>query len=213
MCGRYEFNPETGEWEQLHAIKENTGYEFHPNYNTAPTQVMPVLTLDEAGLTVKPMKWGIHRQIGPNVSKDIINTRSDKAFTPFWGKTLRSRRCLIPATGFYEWKITDGSKQPYYIHPKDRHLFMFAGIYSEDKEGNSAYSIMTTDPNREMQQIHNRMPVILHPQQEQAWLDAVDDKELGKLLQPLEDGGLDMHPISKEVNSVKNNYPELIDAV
>jgi putative SOS response-associated peptidase YedK len=208
MCGRYEYDPETGELERLHPIKENRGYDFKPNYNTAPTQTMPVLTYQD-GLILQPMKWGIHRHIGPKIEKDIFNTRADKAFSPFWSKTLRSGRCLVPATGFYEWRLTDGSKQPYYIHLKDAHLYMFAGIYAADDAGNFSYSIMTTEPNKEMREIHNRMPVILHHEDDLRWLSAIDTDDLSALLMPLEDGALDLYPISTAVNSVKNNSPEL----
>jgi putative SOS response-associated peptidase YedK len=209
MCGRYELDPEEKEWKRLHEIKQLTGYDFKPNYNTAPTQVMPVITKDADGLQLKPMKWGIHRHIGPTIEKDIINTRADKAMSPFWAKTVRSNRCLIPATGFYEWKITDGSKQPHFIHPADRHLFMFAGIYSEDSEGQPTYSIMTTNPNKEMSEIHNRMPVILQPDLEEEWLGADDDDEVLELLMPARDGSLEMYPVSPKVNSPRNNEPGL----
>jgi putative SOS response-associated peptidase YedK len=213
MCGRYEYDPETGELERLHPIKENRGYNFEPNYNTAPTQTMPVLTAESGDLILQPMRWGIHRHIGPKIEKNIFNTRADKAFSPFWSKTVWSSRCLIPATGFYEWKITDGSKQPYFIHPKDRHLYMFAGIYSQDSDGNFSYSIMTTDPNKEMNEIHNRMPVILYPEDEMSWLITDVDEKIAQLLSPLEDGALELYAISTEVNSVKNNYPELSDKI
>jgi putative SOS response-associated peptidase YedK len=209
MCGRYEYNPETGEFERLHPIKENKGYDFKRNYNTAPTQTMPVLTRGKGGLIMQPMKWGIHRRIGPKIEKDIINTRADKAFTNFWAKTVRTGRCLIPATGFYEWKVTDGSKQPYYIHLKDRHLYMFAGIFSQNAEGENTYSIMTTNPNEEMSEIHNRMPVILKQDWELEWLGIENEDALQELLQPLPDHSLEMYPISTAVNSVRNNYPEL----
>lgn len=209
MCGRYEYDPETGELERLHKIKENTGYDFKPNFNTAPTQVMPVLTYSGGDLVLQPMKWGIHRHIGPKVEKDIFNTRADKASSPFWSKTIREGRCLIPATGFYEWKITDGSKQPYYIHLKKAHLYMFAGIYSMDTAGNLTYSIMTTEPNKEMSDIHNRMPVILHHEDDMQWITSETEADFSPLLVPLEDGALELYPISTEVNSVKNNYPEL----
>ena len=213
MCGRYEHNPETGELERLHDIKPNRGYKFKPNFNVAPTQKMPVITQEADGRILQEMKWGIHRNIGPKIEKDIINTRADKALTPFWGKTVRSGRCLVPATGFYEWKITDGSKQPFFIHPKDRHLFTFAGIFTVDQDGNGTYSIMTTNPNKEMSEIHNRMPVILEPDLEREWLEAEDDDEITDLLIPGRDGSLEMYPVSTAVNSVRNNYEGLSNPV
>lgn len=169
-----------------------------------------MLTSDEDGKHIKEMKWGIHRVVGPKLEKDIINTRADKALSRFWAKNVRNYRCLVPATGFYEWKIVDGSKTPFFIHPRDRKVFSFAGVYSTDSEGNQSYSIMTTEPNNEMASIHNRMPVILPKEHEGSWLTAESDDDIMSLLLPYPDGGLDMYEISKAVNSPRNNYPELL---
>lgn len=196
MCGRYEL-------DKSDIDEFGARVKVKPNYNTAPTQTMPVF-IHESKPEFVDMKWGIHRVIGPGVEKDIINTRADKAFSRFWNKTVRENRCLIPATGFYEWDVK--TKQPYFIHPKDRDLYYFAGIYAE-KDGVCTYSIMTTDPNKEMSVIHNRMPVILHRGEELKWLEDVDNLE--EYLTPLEDGSLEMYEISRDVNNVRNNYPAL----
>ena len=208
MCGRYGLY----DIADKDIIKENKGYHFKPNYNVAPTQKMPVITEGDGKKQIEEMQWGIHRQIGPNVEKDIINTRSDKAFERFWGKTVRSHRCLIPANGFFEWRTAGKVKTPFWIHPTDMSYFTFAGIFSIDAEGTKHYSIMTTTPNKEMSDVHNRMPVILTSEHEKLWLADGDDQLLEELLRPLPDKSLEIVEVSKEVNSPRNNYPELIEA-
>lgn len=123
MCGRYGLYDISEE----DRIKPNKGYQFKPNYNVAPSQTMPVIIEDSNIQLAVNMEWGIHRRIGPNIEKDIINTRSDKAFERFWGKTVRSSRCLIPANGFFEWRTLGKTKTPFWIHPKKRSYFTFCG--------------------------------------------------------------------------------------
>lgn len=212
MCGRYELTDAKLE-SKFRAYSK--GFDFHPNYNVAPTQIMPVVTAGDGGRQLELMKWGIPRMIGPDKVKEIINTRSDKAFERFWGNTVLHKRCLVPATGFFEWKTTDEGKQPFYIHPTDQKLFAFAGIWSEwtTKEGDKlkTYSIMTTEPNKVMQDIHNRMPVILHEEEYEAWLTPMDDRQvLEPLLRPYEDSNLETYEVSKAVNNVRNNTPDLL---
>lgn len=212
MCGRYELTDPKLE-AKFKAYSE--GFDIHPNFNVAPTQVMPVVVADEKGRQLELMHWGIPRMIGKDKVKEIINTRSDKAFERFWGNTVLHRRCLVPATGFFEWKTDKDGKQPFYIHPTDQELFAFAGIWSEwtSKEGEKmkTYSIMTTEPNKVMVDIHNRMPVILHEEDYDAWLTPEDDRNvIEPLLRPYEDNNLEAYEVSKEVNNVRNNSPNLV---
>lgn len=208
MCGRYGLY----DVNDSEILKENSGYTFKPNYNVAPTQTMPVITSESGSLSVQAMQWGINRRIGPDKEKDIFNTRSEKALDRFWGKTVKNNRCLVPANGFYEWQKTKEGKQPYWISMPGSSLIYFAGIYDTDKDGNLHYSIMTTSPNYEMEKLHDRMPVILRDDGQDAWLFAESEETelLSDLLKPLGDGALFMYPVSKEVNIVKNNNGELI---
>jgi putative SOS response-associated peptidase YedK len=219
MCGRYtlfETDKLTGRFQAV-----GTSDDLRDNYNVAPGQFMPVVTPNAEGkneLTV--MKWGMV----PVWAKDdkvgykLINARSEEAFDkPTWRGPLKSHRCLIPATGFYEWRKTDGkTKQPFFIRPADQELFAFAGIYSTWKSPEGfelqSYSIMTTAPNREMAAIHDRMPVILHPEDEDSWLlsSPNDRGAIEALLRPYEDGKLLMHEVSSDVNVVRNNDKVLI---
>ena len=168
------------------------------------------------------MKWGLVPgwSKDPNIGYKLINARSESVFEkPMWRGVILHKRCLIPANGFYEWQKHEHAgkteKQPFYIHPKDTELFAFAGVWDEwhDAEGKKwkTYSILTTSPNKEMRAIHDRMPVILAPEDEDGWLEADDTRDnIEPFLRPYHDGGLEMFPVSTEVNAVKNNGKQLV---
>lgn len=199
------------------SLSSKPSQDVRPNYNVAPSQVMPVVTEEAGGSRVmEMMRWGIPRILGKGLVKELINTRSDKAFGGFWKKTVLNCRCLVPATGFYEWKTGPSGKIPYFIHPKDEDLYAFAGIWdtwkSDEGQEVKTYSIMTSEPNREMRAIHNRMPVILHQADEATWLDLSNDTPiaLDRLLSPSEDGRLDIYEVSRGVNNSRNNSEGLL---
>ncbi|TAH32960.1 SOS response-associated peptidase [Candidatus Saccharibacteria bacterium] len=215
MCGRYLLDEADQIALRFH-VEDWDEAELKPNYNVAPTQVMPVVTQDDDGKRhLEMMKWGIPRILGKDLVKELINTRADKAFGGFWRKTVCNRRCLIPANGFYEWKGQAGNKTPFFIHPKFEKLYAFAGIWdtwkSDDGHEIKVYSIMTTEPNKEMKSIHNRAPVMLHREDEASWLEPSNDKQevLEKLLFPLEDNSLEIYEVSRDVNVVRNNIAKL----
>lgn len=215
MCGRYLLDEADQIALRFH-VEDWDEAELKPNYNVAPTQVMPVVTQDDDGKRhLEMMKWGIPRILGKDLVKELINTRADKAFGGFWRKTVCNRRCLIPANGFYEWKGQAGNKTPFFIHPKFEKLYAFAGIWdtwkSDDGHEIKVYSIMTTEPNKEMKSIHNRAPVMLHRKDEASWLEPSNDKQevLEKLLFPLEDNSLEIYEVSRDVNVVRNNIAKL----
>lgn len=213
MCGRYSFTKidEFGDRYGLEYLPK----DLHANFNVAPTQTMPVIVERDGSRQVELMRWGIPRFIGPGKVKDVFNTRADKAFWT-WKKLTMSQRVLVPATGFYEWRAQAGGKQPYFIHPKDEAIFSFAGIWStwkqEDGSHLNTYSIITTGPNEEMLDIHNRMPVILHRADEAAWLSPANNNNqdlLSELLLPYDDNGLELYAVSKDVNTSKINDEHL----
>ncbi len=219
MCGRYTLAQKQERLAKRFKLA-TAAPDLKPNYNVSPSQIMPVITEDEAGKRhIELMKWGIPRTLGKDLTKELINTRSDKAFGGFWKRTVLNHRCLIPADGFYEWKRTKNGKEPFFIHPKDVDLYAFAGIWDTwedpDEHKIKTYSIMTTEPNDEMKPIHNRMPVILTPDSEELWLDAANQDQdlLADLLVPYRDGKLDAYQVSAEVNSPRNNYRSLVQAV
>lgn len=215
MCGRYLLDEADQIAPRFH-VEDWKEAELKPNYNVAPTQVMPVVTeTDDGKRHIEMMKWGIPRILGKDLVKELINTRADKAFGGFWRKSVCNRRCLIPANGFYEWKGLAGNKTPFFIHPKNESLYAFAGIWdtwkSDDGHEIKTYSIMTTEPNKEMKSIHNRMPVMLHREDEASWLEPSNDSqdELERLLYPFEDDSLEIYEVSRDVNVVRNNNNRL----
>lgn len=214
MCGRYGFTVKDDK-EILNRFEiESFDFELKSNYNVAPTQDMPIVERHSPNsLTLR--KWGIF----PSFMNGgmLINAQSEKlATSAVWKKAFIENRCIVPASFFYEWKKLSDGKQPYLIKPKNQKLFGFAGIivkyHDKDKKEKEGYIIITTTPNSLMEEIHNRMPVILREKDEDDWLnpDNVEPEQLLKLLNPYPASNMEAHKVSTLVNSPKNNFPELI---
>ncbi|MCK4696012.1 MAG: SOS response-associated peptidase [Candidatus Cloacimonetes bacterium] len=218
MCGRFAL------YSSVQAIVDyakilNRMQELNPNYNVAPGQRIPVIINKQDGKYFDIFQWGLipFWAKDPKIGYKMINSRAETiAEKPSFKYAFKRRRCLIPANGFYEWRKKD--KQPFYIHLKDRELFTFAGIWENWKspEGMNikTCSIITTESNEFMQPIHHRMPVILDREKEFDWIsDKMEDsKMLLPFLKPYEKNMLS-YEISKEVNSPRNNYKELIQSI
>lgn len=222
MCGRYTLHKKVDELAERFNVATMSA-DLRDNYNVAPGQIMPVITEDESGKRhLELMKWGLIPVWAkdPAIGYKLINARDDTIFEkPMWRSVILKKRAIIPADGFYEWKRPvepKGKKQPFYIHPKQVDLFGFAGVWEtwKDVEGKEwkTYSIITTDPNKEMASVHNRMPVILHQEDESSWLEPskVTRDDIEPLLRPYEDNGLEMFEVSSDVNVTRNNDAKLI---
>jgi putative SOS response-associated peptidase YedK len=219
MCGRYALY-RTGELEQdFHA--EPPSFVPRDSYNIAPGQEQPIVRESGGRRSITAMKWGFV----PPWAKDtrvgykMINARAEGLFDkPTWRGPAQHQRCLVPASGFFEWRpgTTGHPKQPFFIHPTDQVQFAFAGLYSRWHRGEpdelTTYSITTTQANRDMATIHDRMPVILHPDHWDIWLDPelTDRDVLTELLHPYEDGKLSLYAVSPDVNSVQHNSDYLV---
>ncbi len=221
MCGRYTYK---FTWRQIHehlaafniALAEAALEMADPpaRYNVAPTTDVPVLralkgadhTLDTAA-----MRWWLvpHWSKEPSTKYPMFNARSeDAASKPSFRGPFKYRRCVIPASGFYEWKkLDDKNKQPYYITRADQHVLYFAGLWDCWRDELESCSILTTTPNAEMAELHNRMPCILEPENVWAWLDpGVQEPEAVQgLLGPAADGVLETRPVSKRVGNTRND--------
>ncbi|MBC8320315.1 MAG: SOS response-associated peptidase [Bacteroidetes bacterium] len=213
MCGRFQLSV------QGKQISERFNVEvfdelYSPNYNCAPSQKLPVITNDQPN-TLSYFQWGLI----PFWAKDAkegfrnINTRSETISSkPSFKNAFKKRRCLIPSNGFYEWK-KDSNKTPFRIFLVDEKIFAMAGIWETWKDSEAriinSFSIITTSANSLVADIHNRMPVILNPEDEQAWLFENDEMLLQKMLLPYASGSMNAYPVSKKVNSPKNNNPEI----
>jgi putative SOS response-associated peptidase YedK len=198
---------------------------FAPSYNVAPQSMQPVVRLDsetgERELTV--MRWGLV----PFWSKDgkasysTINARAETVPTSAtYREAFKRRRCLVPADLFYEWqKIDAKTKQPYAIALKDGDLFAFAGLWEtwKDKvtgETKETYTVITTDPNELMEPLHNRMPVVLAPNDYERWMAPADPARLPvDLLRPYPAEEMTAWKVSAAVGNVRNNEPSLTERI
>lgn len=212
MCGRFVLAA-TGEEVAAHYQLPEVPYVV-PRYNVAPTQPVPAVRLNQAGdreLTF--FQWGLIPSWAkdPAMGSKMINARAETAAEkPAFRAAFKRRRCLLPATGFYEWHQLDGRKQPMYIHPTDDKIMSLAGLWEiwQDPDGGllETCTILTTTPNSLMESIHNRMPVVVDPLDYGSWLapDATSD-QLQHLLRPYDDGRLAAYPVSTAVNRPQND--------
>lgn len=220
MCGRYTLTVTLEELLVRYMIGE-TMVPFHrPKYNVAPSQQVLSIIHDGQANRLGELKWGLVPPWAddPKVGFQMLNARSETAASkPAFQTPLRRKRCLIPADGFYEWKTTATGKQPMRITLKSRALFSMAGLYetwlSPDGTKINSCTILTTAPNELVAPIHDRMPVILRPEDEQLWLDrtVTDTAMLMPLLVPYQASELDAYPVSAAVGSVRNDEPSLIE--
>ncbi len=193
--------------------------ELEAAYNIAPTQeVLAIVSNFKGTRGLVALKWGLIPEWAkdPSIASKLINARSETAHQkPSFRDSFRQRRCLIPASGFYEWQ--KGSKQPVYIHCKDQETFAFAGLYSfwKSPAGRriATCSVLTTAANQEIASIHHRMPVILKPESHALWLDkSVQDPELLQaLLQAYSAEQTAFHAVSPQINKVTYDSPQALD--
>lgn len=217
MCGRFRLG------KGREALKKFFGayndVEWEPRYNLAPTQDIPVVRQDarEPKRALSLMRWGLI----PNWSKDasaaarMINARSESvADLPAFRDALRSRRCLVPADGFYEWRKAGKTREPYCFALPDNDIFVFAGLWDRwrSPEGRviETCSILTTSANDLVRDVHDRMPVILPPDAYDLWLDPGFQKRDGilELLKPIPASSMKKFPVSSRVNDVNNDDAE-----
>jgi putative SOS response-associated peptidase YedK len=215
MCGRYNLVPTENVAGRFHV--DDQQLPLLPRYNVAPSQAMPVVVRNSPNRIVE-MEWGLIPSWSkePQVKFSMINARAETLTTsPVFRGPFKSQRCLVPASGFYEWRKTSQGKQPYCIQLDGGELFAFAGLYDiwRDANGNELYSytIITTTPNDLVAPIHNRMPVILHRDDENAWLDKhTDPADLLALLTPYPADAMAAFPVSRVVNNPANEGAELM---
>jgi putative SOS response-associated peptidase YedK len=218
MCGRFVSSRSLAELAKRFLVEEVRAEALPPSYNVAPTDSVYAVAELEGKCAIGTFRWGLAgtREGGPRP----INARAETLLErPLFRQAFARRRCLLPADGFYEWQARAGSrKQPYLISPRDGGVLALAGLWStwrRDEEILRTCAIITTGANGVVRQLHERMPVILHAHHWERWLDRADHDvaELASLLLPAPDELFQLHPVSTEVNSVRNNGPELVRAI
>jgi putative SOS response-associated peptidase YedK len=218
MCGRYTLVT------PVERLAEEFGFDassmdLPPNYNVAPSQGVAAVLQKGGERRLELLRWGLIPSWAddPQIGSRMINARAETApEKPSFRRAFRERRCLIPADGFYEWKRTNGAKQPYYIRMKEGRPFAFAGLWEgwRDDGGPEIRSctILTTRPNALAGEIHDRMPVILPAGSYDAWLDPEAEKEeLVALLAAYPEDEMEAYPVSRLVNSPSNNDPRCVE--
>lgn len=217
MCGRFSTKIEDVMEEEYELQDSPPAFE---SYNIAPGTDVPVVRLNrDAKRELLFMRWGLvpYWAKEAKIGYKMINARSETVREkPAFRKPFERMRCLIPATGFYEWQRSPAGKQPYYIHAASSSRMAFAGLWDgwQDPQGTRlrTCSIVTTEANDVMAPIHHRMPVILEPETFETWLQGVpDDADALMQLRPSE--RLEVYPVSTLVNKPENDDARCIERV
>ncbi|SDY11809.1 SOS response-associated peptidase [Salimicrobium album] len=217
MCGRFTLIAELEDVREEFKLDKVKLDNWMNSYNVAPSQYIPAVIRSDGEKRMGYLRWGL---IPPwaddeKIGFKMINARSEtveekKSFR----KPFEQQRCIIPADSFYEWKKDEAEeKQPYRIQMKDQGLFGLAGLWEKwkNKDGENVFTctILTTEANEEMSNLHHRMPVILQRNDYDAWFEGKEEAK--NLLTPLPDGALTMYPVSKRVNTPANNDAALLE--
>jgi putative SOS response-associated peptidase YedK len=219
MCGRFVIAFTDGFHNRFQVPMDEV--EVKPRYNIAPSQMVPVV-LRKSPNHLEQMRWGLI----PSWAKEeksglkLINARCETVREkPAFKRLVAKQRCLVPATGFYEWMKTDEGKVPYYVHRQDNRYMSFAGIYdrwrSPTGETISSFTIITTHANDMMLPLHDRMPVILKEDEEEIWLEKgeIEDHELKRLFTPIPSDDLEAYEVPRLVRNPGLETPDLIQKV
>ena len=181
---------------------------YAPRYNIAPSAQVLIIRRNEAAAVASHVRWGLVPRWAknPSIGAKMNNARAESvAEKPSFREAYRKRRCLIPANGFYEWKLENGLKQPYYIYPSGGALFAFAGLWEQCNDLQTG-TVITTEANEKMAMVADRMPVIVSPAEYSAWLEG------GEIpLRACPDSAIDVRRVSRAVNNARTDIPDLIE--
>lgn len=218
MCGRFVLAAPPAEVRNLFGYADEP--DFPPRYNIAPTQPIATVRLEEGVRRFRLVRWGLV----PGWAKDpaalslLVNARAETAAQkPSFRAAMRHRRCLVPASGYYEWYRPDtGQKVPYWIRPRDGGILALAGLWEDwcDPDGGviDTGALLTVPANHALSGVHNRMPAVIRPEHFDLWLDVknASAKEVRALLRPLPDDFLEAIPVDTRVNAARADDPDLI---
>jgi putative SOS response-associated peptidase YedK len=226
MCGRYVSVSSSSLLASHFGVEEVRTDDEEANYNVTPRTEVPIVAASRDVRALDRVRWGLVPFWAKEVAigDKLINARAETVATkPAYRRAFERRRCIIPADGFYEWRIEEGVKarQPYFIRRADGEPLAFAGLWeawydpdAEDPPRLRSCAIVTTVANDDLTPLHHRMPVVLPASSWDAWLDPAtrDADRMQQLLAPLPNGELAFHPVSRLVNKADNNGPELVAA-
>lgn len=224
MCGRFVSKAAKKEIENEFNVRIADGNVPAPRYNIAPTQMIAAVAEIENARELASFKWGLipHWAKDDSIGSKLINARAETVQEkPSFREAFAHRRCIIPASGFFEWqKQAKGAKHPFYFYLKDKEVFGFAGLWEEwlDKqtgELTETCTIITTEANEVLKSVHERMPVILEANCYEQWLDQKEKNtdKLQKMLVPYPAEKMSVHMVSRAVNPTTNDSAGLIAPV
>lgn len=221
MCGRFTLRTSPQEVAKTFQLADADVPLFSPRYNIAPTQQVLAIRLRDGKRQASFLHWGLIPSWAsdPSVGNRMINARGESvADKPSFRSAFNRSRCLVVTDGFYEWQKTGKAKQPFFIRLKKDQPFAFAGLAEHWHRGDQTIdscTLITTDANDLMADIHDRMPVILSPADYDLWLDPEfqDKAKLQSLLRPYLDGEMTAYPVSTIVNNPRNETAACIDAI
>ena len=207
MCGRYSLTTPLDHLIEVFDVPPVT-FDYRARYNIAPSQDVPVVACDRRGARLGLLRWGLVPAWAddPAIGSRMINARAETLLEkPSFKDAAVSRRCLVPADGFYEWTKEGGRKVPHWIHSPNREPLGFAGLWerwhADGSEPVYSMAIITVDANAAIQHLHHRMPAIVPAANRKAWLDTETPvADALSLLKPYE-GVLEAYPVSMLVNS------------
>jgi len=215
MCGRYNLRATPSEIAEIFAVLRVP--DFVPRYNIAPTQqVLSIRLVEPSKIRQADMlRWGLvpFWSKDPKSGPPLINARADTVRTkPAFRAAFKSRRCLVPMSGFYEWSTVGTTKQPYHIAMKDDRPFAIAGLWESwtgDGKTVESVTMITTDPNEVLQPFHDRMPVVIAPAEYDTWLSGTPD-EAADLMKPYDPRAMHAVAVSTVVNNARNETPDCL---
>lgn len=232
MCGRFTLT-RPGEvlsesWEALAELSETRAASreesaepalLEPRFNIAPTQPVAVLVFEEPAVRLRTLEWGLRSPGAPDgrvAGRPLINARAETVTSkPSFRRAFETRRCVVLADGFFEWR-KGARRQPYYFRPRDRTSLCFAGLWNPPvvQEHRGSCCLVTTDANAVVAAVHNRMPVVLEPNDYRAWLDPMSGPDrLLSLLRMAPAERVERYPVSMAVNRAIVDRPDLIARV
>lgn len=224
MCGRFTLTHPNEAVAALFAYhQEDTVAEnFPPRYNIAPTQPIATIRQEHGRRVLRLVRWGLVPEWvrEPQNFSLLINARAETVLDkPSFKGAMRHHRCLVPASGYFEWQRDGARKQPFYIRLRQGGLFALAGLWAEwsGPDGNliDSGALLTRPANQTLSAIHHRMPVVVPAEHFDDWLDVihVDSGEAHRLLQPVSEDFFEAVPVSSRVNAVRNDDPELLKEI
>lgn len=220
MCGRYAVTADPAALAAEYDAVDRTDGQIAPDYNVTPAKTVPVIVERAAERSLRPVRWGLI----PTWARDatsgppMINARAESITEkPAYAESAARRRCLMPAAGWYEWKPGDRRRQPYFCARRDGRLLAMAAVFSAwwppgSRDPLVTCAVVTTSAVGELADVHHRMPLVLPKKWWAQWLDP-QRRDVAELLnEPSPDvlSELELHPVSSEVNNMRNNHPELV---